>query len=293
MININLLPDHLRGSEPTPLPLAVTFFVGLVLVGFLGLTIYRYQYRVIPKLTKEIANEKAEEARLQAVEKDLQLLRSRINVIREHVDAVRTLYRGRTIWARILSDIKHLITEDATLNNANAGRRYLWLTNIDFTSPRLTLKGNAAATDRNRAIEIHARLLRAFQDFTPTESPEVEEIRRIEAELEAIRTGAGLESSDFVSTEERETELRNRLAEIRNVRSGGIALMPFLTFIKPNSLRNPTNFGGAWMQLRAPARPPINTPEWTIVDQLLSTFPSHAWQFTLSMELAPPPGSEE
>jgi Tfp pilus assembly protein PilN len=290
MININLLPEQLRRPEPTPLPLALTFLVGLAAVVFLGLMWHSYQFRVIPGLNREITRERTEERRLREEEAELQVLRRQINAIREHVDAVRTLYRGRTVWARILSDIKHLVTEDEAVNNANPGQRYLWLNNIAFRANRFTLRGYASASNSTLGMPMHERLLHGFYTFAPTENPEAAAIRRIEADLEAIRYGAASESPDFVSPGEREAELRRKLEEIRRARSGGIALMPFLTFIKPGAIRD---LGGSWVPLPQPRRPVDGSPDAVIMEQLMATFPSHAWRFGVEMELAPPPDSEE
>jgi len=290
MITINLLPDHLRRPDPTPLPLAMAFLAGLVITGFLGVLLYRYHAGVIPRLEKAVKSQKTRKAELEREDAELQVMRQRMAGIREHVDAVRTLYKGRTVWARILSDIKYLVTQDAMMDSANAEHRYLWLNSIKFQGTRLTLQGNATAASPALAMQMAERLLYGLRTYAPTKNPEEVEIQRIEAELAALRTERAAESADFVPLDEREAELRRRLAEIRGVHSGGIAQMPFMEFIKPGSI---AQHRMEWVALARPKPPPMGSPDTVLFEQIMATFPEMALRFGLDMELAPPPGSEE
>ncbi|MDR1613565.1 MAG: hypothetical protein LBT97_12405 [Planctomycetota bacterium] len=209
---------------------------------------------------------------------ELRDLRAEIARLNEYVDTVKSLYRSRIVWARILADVKAIVNFDPAMSEYNADMRYLWLTNLAGSSSSLKLQGFATAANSILAMQMPERLLQGFQSYAPREMPEKDEEDRLDQELQQViaeNEALRRNNPDLPVQSSREIALRERLAEIREIASGGLALQPFSSFIVPGSLRlEQANWTSAPMTPRGRANE--ETPE---------QFPNQAWSFSIVMNL--------
>lgn len=240
MININLLPEALRKKERMPLPQFLGVLAGVLLLGLVGYMIVKYQFAVIPELTNRRQSLLAQQTKLRAEAAELAEINGEIGRLSQIIDAVKSLYRGRRVWSKVLADIKNIVNFDATMSEVNPENRYLWLTRLQGDGPRISLSGYATAGDsRSQALQLPERLIEGFRTYAPTNLPEKDEEARLQDELRAATAAYEMlrvDNPDWPLQGPEEIQLRQRLAEIKAVKSGGLALKPFNDLLIPGSL---------------------------------------------------------
>lgn len=263
MINVNLLPESMRKKEGLP---RSQFALLLLLVAVLGALVYattRYAFVTIPALEQEERSLAQTEQALQSVVRELAELDREIARMSGYIDAVKGLYRQRTVWAKVLADIREIVNFDPRMAEYNPEQRYLWLTTLDGRGKSLTLAGFATAANEVVAMQMPERFLQGFRDYSRGALPERDEAAALEEELR--RTPAG----------EREAAIRARLEELAAAKSGGIALRPFVDMLVPGSLQL-TN--ASWTNAPRPAQSARDAVPGTV-------FPEKAWNFTITMDM--------
>lgn len=272
MINVNLLPDSLKKKDGISVPLAVGVVVALAILGFLGSMVLSYTTSVIPDLRARQESLERRKTSLSAQVEELKKINAEIAKLTSYVDTVKSLYRQRIIWAKILSDIKHIVNFDPAMSEYNSEMRYLWLTNISCSRKNITLMGYATAPSQVMAMQMPERLIQTFLSYTPATLPEKDEETRLQEELRRAIEEYEAERRDNPNLPiqgARELTIRQRLEEIKNIKSGGIAMAPFHTFLMPGSLQ-------------------LRSASWTGAPSVPTSqeiFPSNAWVFNLIMNL--------
>lgn len=279
MIHINLLPEVMRKKEGTPLPQFAAYCVALLAIGLVAYAIVRYKFDTIGMLAARKGTLEIEKNAEQAIAVELQELNRETAKLSGYVDTVKELYRKRIIWAKILSDLKNIVNFDPAMSEYNTDMRYLWLTKLAGKEKNIDMDGFATAANRIAAMQMPSRLITGLMTYTPDKLPEQAEEDRINEALRQAQIENDLlrrDNPDLPVQSEKEVRLRDRLAEIRAVRSGGIALKPFSALLKPGSIKLVSTAWGS-----AP-RPAGNAGPATEI------FPSEAWSFKITMELLEP-----
>jgi hypothetical protein len=277
MININLLPEALRKKERMPLPQFLGVIAGVALFGLLGYMIVRYQFAIVPDLQSQRDNLARTRARLQEEAQELAVVNGEIGRLSSLVEAVKTLYRQRRVWSKVLADLKHIVNFDATMSDVNPDGRYIWLTSFSTIGSNIHLQGYATVgNNRAQAIQLPERFLEGFLTYAPVSLPEKDEEARIQEELRVATADYEVlraEQPELPLQGPEEIRLRQRLAEIKTVKSGGIAMQPFNALLVPGSLKlNSMTWTGT---------PHPNTRLVPVGED----FPEMGWQFNISMEL--------
>ena len=273
MININLLPQEMRKKEGMPVPLFAGIMGVFVLVAAVGYLIFDYDSNIIPSLATQRSNLQKQLKDLQAKSADLKNINAEITKYTGFVDSVKTLYRGRTVWSKILSDLKNIANMDPSMNDYNSDMRYLWFSKLTGSDKNISLTGFATASSQNTAIQLTERLLKDFQEYSPVKMPEKDEEERLQERLRAAMIeyeNLRRENPSLPLQSPEEKELRQRLEDIKKVKSGGVAMMPFSRMLEPGSVRLVnTTWTGA-------PRPRTKSDE---------VFPQQAWSFSITMTL--------
>ncbi len=275
MININLLPDSMRKAEGLPKKQLLILLCLVAVLGGLVYMVTRYLFVILPELRMEQASLAQEERRLKTVVQELQRINQEIGRMSGYVDAVKGLYRGRTVWAKILADVKNIVNFDPAMSEYNVEQRYLWLTRLTGRGKAITLTGFATAASQVVAMQMPERLLQGFRDYSPVTLPEKDEETRLQEELRVVineHDAERRERPELPIQGPRELAIRQRLEEIKAVKSGGIALQPFVQFVVPGSL-----------QLRRASWTGAPRPRGSAGAGAL--FPESAWAFDISMTL--------
>ncbi|MCL2000543.1 MAG: hypothetical protein FWG74_03835 [Planctomycetes bacterium] len=277
MIHINLLPQTLRKKQRMPIQFLLGIIGGVLAFCLLGYIVAGYELEIIPGLKRERDNLTQTRNRLRLQAEELRQINAEIARLTEYVDAVKTLYRNRVVWSKILSDMKNIIDFDPVMNEYNAEMRYLWFNKLTGKGKAITLTGFATALEQRGAMQLYEQLLQSMRIFAPLGVPERGEEIRLQNELKV--TMAEYEELRRVNPElppqgPNEIAILERLEEIKGFKSGGIALQPFSQFLVPGSLRlnNAT-----W------ATSP--KPRGLAKDLEALFFPDNAWNFSISMEL--------
>lgn len=314
MFEINLMPESARKANPTPLPQFASYLVGILVVAGLLFFVAKYHLTIIPTLEQQKKAMEIEKRRLTEKVAELKAYREEIERLSGHVDAVKALYKGRIIWAKLLSDIKNIVNADKTMSSFNSEMRYLWLSRISGTAGmagkpnKLEMDALATANTRIEAIKMAENLLAGLRTYAPTMLPEKKEEEILDAELKiaiAEHDAARKDNPTLPAQGEQEQDIRRRMKELLKFKSGGIALKPFHTFINVGSL----GFSDlVWTALTKPRRT-------AVIEQLLklseyknnteaereelarkieqqrlledSLFPPAAWKFKVSVDLLP------
>jgi Tfp pilus assembly protein PilN len=285
MIEINLLPEALRKAEGTPLPRFVAMCAGIVVNGILLVLLLHLVINVLrdtqerhDKLAKEVSERKEEAKKLD----DLQLQIAQINA---RVDAVRTLYQNRTVFAKILWDLKQIIDYDERINESNPEGRYLWLTSLKYqVGKTLDIEGLASGANTTEASKNFEELLRQINTYRCEKAPEelerkdLEERRtRVKVEMATAKArAASPEEADVQEYQKQLDEIEKRLQEIQKaVPSGGVAKLSFLEFFKSLQWK-----GISWQT--------IASAEKTEKGAKAENMPFGAQKFLLTLDLKPP-----
>lgn len=276
MININLLPEVMRKKERMPLPQLLGMLGVIVVFCLLGYMIVNYMMNIIPNLENRKTSAESTRQRLQVQANRLKEINAEIAKLTEYVDAVKTLYRQRIVWSKVLSDLKHIVNFDPAMSEYNQDMRYLWLTKLSGKGSDLTLNGYATAANQVVAIQMPERLLQGFLTYAPLTLPEKDEEARLQdslKEAQAEHDALRRDNPDLPLQGPKELAVRQRLEEIQNIKSGGIAMKPFSSLFEPSSLRL---INATWTNAPARAR------RGGVGEEL---FPTQAWQFGISMKL--------
>lgn len=243
MIDINLLPEHLRRVEGTPLPRQLTIYlavaVSLVLV-FLNVKIYM----TTQNRQRELEELQTEVAKLKEQERELEALIAQIEAIRARVDAATKLVRQRVVYAKLLADLKQIVNS-LGYNQANEQRQYLWLSRLDLQEGRrqneqrkLVMEGFATGPDSRRAWQMVGQFGRSLIEYRPVATtPEGVQDDQIRGSRERLEELEKIDSNELTEEQRREKEaLEAFMQHLRMHRSGGVAEEPFVSFFEPESL---------------------------------------------------------
>ncbi len=263
MITVNLLPESMRKKEGLPKSQALMLLLLVAVLGALVYAVTRYAFITIPALRQEERSLAQTEQALDAVVRELAELDAEIARMSGYIGAVKGLYRQRTVWAKILADVKDVVNFDPRMSEYNPEQRYLWLTGLNGRGKTLALTGFATAANEVVAMQMPERFLQGFRDYSRSVPPEEDEAAALEAELR-------------VASGERERAIRARLEEIAAAKSGGIALRPFVDMLVPGSLQL-TN--ASWTGAPRPRQAPQQNAGTNAL------FPQYAWNFNITMEL--------
>jgi len=240
--------------------------------------VVKYKIDTIPTLERQVRGMEDDRNRLSAQAAELAEINREIAELSEHVDTVKGLYRKRYVWAKTLSDIKHIVNFDSTMSSQNSDMRYIWCTTLNCYGNTIALNGFATASERNVAFQLPGRLTRTFETYVPVSLPEKDEEVRLQKELAAaINAYENLrrENPELPYPGPEEIEVRQRLEALKAIKSGGIALEPFYSLVVPGSLR-------------------VNRITWTAAPQPngrsqdAANFPTQAWSFDLNLVLKTP-----
>lgn len=278
MININLLPEVLRKKERMPLPQFMALIGMLILIGFAFYMITKYHFETIPNLEKRERYLQNDKRKLTAQVEELKQITAEKNQLAEYVNTVKGLYKNRIIWSKVLADMKNMVNFDPFMATYNPEARYIWLTTFNGNGKNIDVKGFATASSELVAMQLPERLLTSFLTYTPATLPEKDEEQRLLKELDIAISEHGIlrrDNPELPLQGQKEITIRQRLEEIKNMKSGGIALQPFHSQLVPGSLKLNS---ATWS--KAP------TPRGLQKDSALTeVFPEQAWAFDISMQL--------
>ena len=275
MININLLPEVLRKKERPPIKQILPLVALVVLTGLAVFQVTKYQFDIIPTLESRKDSLEREKVALTAKVEELKQINAEINKLSDYITTVKGLYKRRIVWSKLLYDVKKIVNFDETMSRYNDEMRYLWLTKFNGSGKNINLTGFATAANQVIAMQLPERLIVGFLTYTPVALPEKDEEARLQEELTRViasHTAQRRENSDLPLQSPEEIALRQRLEEIKNVKSGSIAMQSFSSHLVPGSLKlTSTAWGGA--------------PQPTGTRTTPEIFPTQAWTFNLIMTL--------
>lgn len=277
MININLLPESMRRREGMPRKQLLGLVIAVLVAGLIVSAIMRYHFVVIPELQREKQTLTSRKKQLEAQVAELKEINNEIGRMSGYVNAVKELYKQRVVWAKILSDLKHIVNFDKTMSEYNTDQKYLWLTNITANDKALSLTGFATASTQVVAMQMPERILQGLREYSPVSLPEKDEEARLMEELRVATNAHELERRDNPNLPlqgPEELTIRARLEEIKSVKSGGVALLPFSELFAPGSLqlRN-----ASWVVSPRPSGSGQQLDD--------SLYPTHAWSYSIMMTL--------
>jgi len=243
MITINLMPEALRRPEATPLPRFLAICAGVVANSALLFVFFWLQFLVMRIEEQKLAEKKAEVDKLKTEVAELDTIKAEIESKKKRIEIVRNLYLNRTVWSKILYDLKRVIAWDPLQDFANDMRRYTWLSNIKGTSGGvMELNGYCAAEDENIAMRQVESLLNHMRKYNPAKPEEearvgLEQIlRNLQIELEKERVKPAPNAAALEALQKDIEDAQRRLEEVRKMpSSGAIASTNFLEFFKPES----------------------------------------------------------
>ncbi|MCX7934022.1 MAG: hypothetical protein N3A66_02045 [Planctomycetota bacterium] len=243
MITINLLPEALRRPEATPLPRFLALCAGVLVNCALVFVFFWLQFSLLKIEEQRLAEKKAEVDRLKTEAAELDVVKAEIEDKKKRIEIVRSLYLNRTVWSKILYDLKRVIAWDPAQDFANELRRYTWLSSIKGVSGGIMeLNGYCAAEDENVAMRQMEALLNSMRKYNPAKPEEEAKIglericRNLQAEIEKERAKAMPNAATLEALQKDLAEARRRLEEISKMpSSGAIASTNFLEFFKPES----------------------------------------------------------
>lgn len=278
MININLLPESLRKKGGLPMPQLLGLLVSVAILGVLVYMVTGYHMDTIPALKSRKSTLEARKVNLEKQVKELAAINAEIARMSGYVNAVKGLYRQRIVWSKVLADIKNIVNFDPSMSEYNPDMRYLWLTKLSGQEKKISLEGYTTASSQVLAMQLSERLINNFRTYVPTSLPEKDEELRLQEELRLAITeheAEKRERPELPMQGPRELTIRQRLEEIKNIKSGGIALMPFNSMIEDGSLKL---LRTTWSN--AP-QPRISNAQGNALSEQL--FPEKAWSFSIEM----------
>lgn len=278
MININLLPESLRRKSGIPFPQMMGLLAAVVVLGALVYMVTKYQLDTLPELRNKKQSLQVRQAQLQKKAEELKKINQEISRMSSYVDAVKGLYKQRVVWSKVLADIKNIVNFDPSMSEYNTDMRYLWLTKLTGKEKAISMQGYATASSQVVAMQLPERLLHSMRSYAPANLPEKDEEIRLQDELRLAvseHEAERRERPELPMQGPRELTIRQRLEEIKNIKSGGIALMPFHSMLVGGSLKlNRANW------VKAP------TPKGYLPGQEIGQiFPEMAWSFSIEMTL--------
>ncbi len=243
MITINLLPEALRRPEATPLPRFLALCAGVVVNCALAFVFAWLQFSLLKIEEQRLVDKKAEVDRLKAEAAELDTIKAEIEDKKKRIEIVRNLYLNRTVWSKILYDLKRVVAWDPVQDFANDMRRYTWLAGMKGASGGvMELNGYCAAEEENVAMRQMELLLNSMRKYNPAKPEEEAKIalericRNLQAELEKERAKATPNATAIEALQKDLDEARRRLEEVGKMpSSGAIASTNFLEFFKPES----------------------------------------------------------
>lgn len=232
MFDINLLPEsHRRSQRSTPLKMLALALV-IAAAAFLAFHTAHNLLKRIPDAEKANKALAAKEATLQREVKESDELAARLTAYETRIDAVRDLYRGRIIWAKLLLDIKNLVARNQGLPGG-----HLWLNRLKaYENGSFSMDGFSTGTDRNTAMAGRTSLLKDLDDYRPGVLPEAREAAEIDARLQEIETEFPEAARRPEDIRQELAELHTRRTELADIQSGRVAVQAFSKFIKPGTL---------------------------------------------------------
>lgn len=286
MIEINLLPEHLRRAEGTPLPRILTIYIGVAVC--LGLIFLNYHFMVkSEQAAKKRDDLQARVNDLQQQIKELDRIEQEIMQVRTHVSAVEELYRERVVWAKLLWDLKTIVNNQE-YNRKNANREYLWFYEMNVEESRsrqgqattLELSGYASASGRTHEATVKtSRMIQEMVDEMRTYTPETGDGEEPLAELdeehkERLEILRAKDPSELTEEERMELKAAEAYEEhLRLHRSGAVARKSFMSFFKPETVDYNLQWSDDFDAGGGRGAEPLDEP------------PTQAMGFTLSMEL--------
>ncbi len=280
MIEINLLPESMRKPESTPLPLFLGLCLLLTAVLSLGAVLGHNALIWIPREEAQTREMEQKANDLEAQGTRLDELDAKIALIREHVDAVRQLFRERVIMAKLLWDVKRIITYEEELNKANPERRYVWLNTLSLAAGQgISLGGQCTATTEHKALAMVQELYTRFLHYQATRPPEESERKQLGEQVTAMKVEWAKRRAKNPGLPEESPELAGLQERLKLLQaappSGRIAVRAFNDFFMPGGIMLETtawSAGGA-----APGQ--VGNP---------TMLPVGAYRFTMRLQIKPP-----
>ncbi len=277
MISINLLPESLRKKSGVPPKQLLGLAIAVAVLGGLVYLVTKYHMDTLPTLRDRQSSLQSRRTQLQQKVEELKKINQEIAAKSTYIDAVKGLYRQRVVWSKVLSDVKNIVNFDPSMNEYNADMRYLWLTKLSGREKSLSMDGFATASTQVVAMQLPERLLHSIRSYAPANLPEKDEEIRLQDELRqavAEHEAERRERPELPIQGPRELSIRQRLEEIKTIKSGGIALMPLHAGLVDGSLQLNR---AAWVN--APRRGGASR------DDTGELFPDNAWSFSIEMTL--------
>lgn len=282
MIIVNMLPDDMRKKESMPLPQFLGILGGIVAFAVLGFFIINYMWFIIPEMQARKNRLRSEETALKGQAKDYDQMTSEINQMSEYIDTVRSLYLNRTVWSKVLADLKTITNFDNKQGQQNAENKYIWMTHIVCNDSVLGIDGVASGPSEQSAIEMLQHMLRSMRDESTNIPPEQQRLRQLEEDLHLVTERYEARRDEDPSLPDESDEmisLRTQLALLRSTVSGGIATKPFASQIDIRSI-NPVR--QEWRK-SPEAKGTVSGKDGVSIISLPHS--DYVWNFTLSMKL--------
>jgi len=111
MINVNLLPYHLRPIKRTPLPYIASFLILALAIGGMGVVWIQGQAHVSAK-NAELEQHKKELAGLQAIVDEFKRLTEQQLKLADKISIIQEIVSDRIIWSRQLFNISRLTPDN-------------------------------------------------------------------------------------------------------------------------------------------------------------------------------------
>jgi hypothetical protein len=243
----------MRKVEATPLPRLLTIYLGVAVWATL-IFINWYYVKESSKVEAHLKKIKAEESKLKQEEAKLDALIAEIEQSKVYVETAETLYRKRTIWSKVLADLKQIMN-DQGYNKTNENREYVWFKSLTLEHkaaarvnpfmaaksgpPKPTefvkLDGYASARGTRKATKMVQDLVASMVAYKPKELPEIEALDKLEKELKARQKKIKEmqeknKGKKVVLSEKQQREIRaaeELKKHLQERKSGGIATLPF------------------------------------------------------------------
>ncbi|MBI3118506.1 MAG: hypothetical protein HYZ00_07455 [Candidatus Hydrogenedentes bacterium] len=118
MIKINLLPDHLRPIQRTPLPYIASFVVlGVVVAGLIS--VFITQRAKLSGIRTELASEQAALAKLQDIVNEANVLAEKKLGLQTKIQTIQDILSDRIVWSEQLYRLTSLTPDNIWYHDIN------------------------------------------------------------------------------------------------------------------------------------------------------------------------------
>jgi hypothetical protein len=214
MIDVNLLPHHLRPIKRTPLPYLAAFLVAGVALSVMGYMFVKSQAQIVSR-NHELAGLMAQIKELEPIMQEAKRLEDQKQILATKIATIKEIVAGRIIWSRQLFNLGRL----APSNLWYSGFK---VTQKQFKEVRKVIDKNTKQP-KNESVMVSKPVLQVsgFVADTPNASSDVSSFALAAEQDSEFSDLFQLETSQLSDTEFAGSDVKSFTLEFRILSEGG------------------------------------------------------------------------